>query len=63
MLVIRSLFLSHPDRLLAQVETIRETAVAFAAPQFLTALIAGLFLTFGFQMLLTNLSVATGISV
>ena len=63
MSVIRSLFLSHPADLVAQVETIRETTVAFATPQFLTSLIAGLFLTFGFQMLLTNLSVATGISV
>jgi hypothetical protein len=63
MSIIRSLFLSHPADLVAQVETIRETTVAFAAPQFLTSLISGLFLTFGFQMLLTNLSVATGISV
>jgi hypothetical protein len=63
MSIIRSLFQSHAADLVAQVETIRETTVAFAAPQFLTALIAGLFLTFGFQMLLTNLSVATGISV
>ena len=63
MLIIRSLFQSHAADLMAQVETIRETTVAFAAPQFFTALVAGLFLTFGFQMLLTNLSVATGISV
>jgi hypothetical protein len=63
MSIIRSLFQSYPADLVAQVDTIRETTVAFAAPQFFTALIAGLFLTFGFQMLLTNLSVATGISV
>ncbi len=63
MSIIRSLFQSYPAGLVAQVDTIRETTVAFAAPQFFTALIAGLFLTFGFQMLLTNLSVATGISV
>ena len=59
MLVIRSLFQSHADNLVAQIGI----PVAFAAPQFFTALVAGLFLTFGFQMLLTNLSVATGISV
>ncbi len=63
MFAIRSIFHSHAADLLAQVETIRETTVAFSTPQFFTALVAGLFLTFGFQMLLTNLSVATGISV
>ena len=57
MLVIRSLFNSHVADLMAQ------TTVAFSSPQFFTALVAGLFLTFGFQMLLTNLSVAAGISV
>lgn len=57
MLIIRSI-------LLAQTDTIRETTIAaFSGPQFFTALVAGLFLTFGFQMLLTNLSVAAGISV
>jgi hypothetical protein len=50
--------------LLAQIDTIRETTIVpFSRPQFFTALVAGLFLTFGFQMLLTNLSVAVGISV
>jgi hypothetical protein len=50
--------------LLAQIDTIRETTIVpFSGPQFFTALVAGLFLTFGFQMLLTNLSVAAGISV
>ena len=63
MLAIRSLFHSHAADLVAQVETIRQTNVSFSTPQFFTALIAGLFLTFGFQMLLTNLSVAAGISV
>ncbi|MCY7334900.1 MAG: MFS transporter, partial [Chamaesiphon sp.] len=63
MFVIRSLFHSHVADLMAQVNTIRETTVAFSSPQFFTALVAGLFLTFGFQMLLTNLSVAAGISV
>lgn len=63
MFVIRSIFYSHVADLMAQVNTIRETTVAFSSPQFFTALVAGLFLTFGFQMLLTNLSVAAGISV
>jgi hypothetical protein len=46
-----------------QIDTAREATLALSGPQFFTALISGLFLTFGFQMLLTNLSVATGISV
>ncbi|MCG9892874.1 MAG: apolipoprotein A1/A4/E family protein [Thermosynechococcaceae cyanobacterium MS004] len=45
------------------IDTARETTLAFSGPQFFTALVAGLFLTFGFQMLLTNFSVAAGISV
>jgi hypothetical protein len=61
MLVIRSIFDSYGAMLLAQTAIVRETAF-FSGPQFFTALVSGLFLTFGFQMLLTNLSVATGIS-
>jgi hypothetical protein len=64
MLIIRSIFHSHAATLLAQTDVIRQTTIAaFSGPQFFTALVAGLFLTFGFQMLLTNLSVAAGISV
>jgi hypothetical protein len=64
MLMIRSLVYSHAADLFAQTDVIRETTIAaFSGPQFFTALVAGLFLTFGFQMLLTNLSVAAGISV
>ena len=63
MYINRAIFHSYPDGLLAQTDTIRETTIAFAGPQFFTALVAGLLLTFGFQMLLTNLSVAAGISV
>ena len=63
MFVIRSIFDSHGATLLAQTEVVRETTAFFSGPQFFTALVSGLFLTFGFQMLLTNLSVATGISV
>jgi hypothetical protein len=64
MFIIRSLFHDSAAVLLAQTDVIRETtSAAFSGTQFFTALVAGLFLTFGFQMLLTNLSVATGISV
>jgi nucleoid DNA-binding protein len=63
MLAIRLLFDRHAVDLLAQTEIVRETAIGFSGPQFFTALIAGLFLTFGFQMLLTNFSVAAGMSV
>lgn len=40
-----------------------EAAYIFSGPQFFIALIAGLILAFAFQLLLTNLSVATGISI
>jgi hypothetical protein len=64
MLIFRSIFYSHATDLLAQTDAIGNTTIAaFSGPQFFTALVSGLFLTFGFQMLLTNLSVATGISV
>ncbi|MBW4515705.1 MAG: MFS transporter [Timaviella obliquedivisa GSE-PSE-MK23-08B] len=36
--------------------------VVFSSPQFFIALISGIVLAFGFQLLLTNLSVAAGIS-
>lgn len=62
MLAIRSFFDSYGATLLAQTAIARETAL-FSGPQFFTALVSGLFLTFGFQLLLTNLSVATGVSV
>jgi hypothetical protein len=38
------------------------TALFFSEPRFFIALLAGLLLAFGFQLLLTNLSVAAGIS-
>ncbi|WP_310489290.1 MFS transporter [Chamaesiphon sp. VAR_69_metabat_338] len=63
MLAIRVFFDGYAADLLAQTEIVRETAIGFSGPQFFTALVAGLFLTFGFQMLLTNLSVAAGMSV
>lgn len=44
------------------VDTPEEAAMIFSGPQFFIALLSGLVLTFGFQLLLTNLSVAAGIS-
>jgi hypothetical protein len=38
------------------------TSVIFSAPQFFIALVAGILLAFAFQLALTNLSVAAGIS-
>ena len=38
------------------------TSVVFSGPQFFIALISGILLAFAFQLLLTNLSVAAGIS-
>ncbi|MEO0377896.1 MAG: hypothetical protein AAF329_25530 [Cyanobacteria bacterium P01_A01_bin.17] len=50
---------------LAQVpiNTPEEASALFSGPQFFAALLSGLILAFGFQMLLTNLSVAIGVSV
>ncbi|PSN16767.1 hypothetical protein C7293_01240 [filamentous cyanobacterium CCT1] len=44
------------------IATPEDAALIFSGPQFLIALISGLVLAFGFQLLLTNLSVAVGIS-
>ncbi len=45
-----------------EINTPEEAALVFSGPQFFTALIAGVLLAFGFQLLFTNLSVAAGIS-
>jgi nucleoid DNA-binding protein len=45
------------------IDTPEEAALIFSGPRFFIALIAGLVLAFGFQLLLTNLSVAAGISI
>ncbi len=45
-----------------QVSAIPQTVALFSAPQFLVALIAGVLMAFAFQLLLTNFSVAFGIS-
>jgi nucleoid DNA-binding protein len=67
MFVSRALFQSYAAMIVAQttpqIDTAQETTLAFSGPQFFMALVAGLFLAFGFQMLLTNFSVAAGISV
>lgn len=45
------------------VTTPEEAALVFSGPQFFIALISGIVLAFGFQLLLTNLSLAAGISM
>jgi len=45
-----------------QLSAIPQTVALFSAPQFLVALIAGVLMAFAFQLLLTNFSVAFGIS-
>lgn len=44
------------------IETAEQAALVFSGPKFFTALLSGVLLAFGFQLLLTNLSVAAGIS-
>ncbi|NEQ73077.1 MAG: MFS transporter [Okeania sp. SIO2C9] len=48
---------------LTDAETVENSALLFSRPQFFTALIAGVVLAFAFQLLLTNLGVAAGISL
>src|SRR5689334_11681878 len=42
--------------------TPEEVSVVFSGPKFLVALLAGVLMAFAFQLLLTNFSVAAGIS-
>jgi hypothetical protein len=44
------------------ITTPEEAALIFSGPQFFIALLSGLILAFGFQLLLTNLSIAAGLS-
>ncbi|MBE9079002.1 MFS transporter [Romeria aff. gracilis LEGE 07310] len=44
-------------------EELRDNAFIFSGPQFYTALLSGIVLAFGFQLLLTNFLVAAGVSV
>ncbi|TAE05685.1 MAG: MFS transporter, partial [Oscillatoriales cyanobacterium] len=60
--------LYHISLWLAQVpaertlNTVEDAALLYSGPQFFIALIAGVVLAFAFQLLLTNLSVAAGLS-
>lgn len=44
-------------------DTARDAAFVFSGPQFLAALVAGVVLSFAFQLLFTNLGVALGVSL
>lgn len=46
-----------------ELDTAEDAALVFSGPQFFTALVAGVVLAFALQLLLTNLGVATGISL
>ncbi len=54
--------LQAPPPWLAQVASEIDPEAIFSGPQFFVALISGVILAFGFQLLLTNLAVATGVS-
>ncbi|WP_442944933.1 MFS transporter [Nostoc sp.] len=51
-----------PITLAQDVLTPEEASVLFSGPKFLVALVAGVLMAFAFQLLLTNFSVAVGIS-
>jgi hypothetical protein len=51
-----------PITLAEKVLTPEEASVLFSGPKFLVALLAGVLMAFAFQLLLTNFSVAVGIS-
>ncbi|MBD3883396.1 MFS transporter [Phormidium tenue FACHB-886] len=51
-----------PDAPNASGVTPEATSIVFSGPQFFIALVSGVLLAFAFQLLLTNLSVAAGIS-
>ena len=53
---------SHVPNLLGQVDAIVVETPSFQSGQFIIAMIAGVILAFGFQLLLTNLSMAAGVS-
>lgn len=58
--IVHTLFAQVPPRF--PVVTPEETALIFSGPRFFTALIAGIALAFAFQLVLTNLSVAAGMT-
>jgi hypothetical protein len=51
-----------PITLAQEVLTPEQASVLFSGPKFLVALVAGVLMAFAFQLLLTNLSLAVGIS-
>ena len=51
-----------PMPVVEEIITPEEAALVFSGPQFLVALVAGVMMAFAFQLLLTNFSVAFGIS-
>ncbi|MFH7024191.1 MAG: MFS transporter [Heteroscytonema crispum UTEX LB 1556] len=51
-----------PPMHLAQVIVAPEASLAFSGPKFFVAMLSGVVMAFAFQLLLTNLSVAVGIS-
>ncbi|MDZ8135689.1 MAG: MFS transporter [Nostoc sp. DedQUE04] len=55
-------FGSAPITLAQEVLTPEEASVVFSGPKLLVALLAGVLMAFAFQLLLTNFSVAVGIS-
>ena len=57
-----ALFGVTPMPVAQEVITPEEAALVFSGPQFLVALVAGVVMAFAFQLLLTNFSVAFGIS-
>ena len=58
----RLLFGLAPTTLAQEVLTPEEASVVFSGPKLLVALLAGVLMAFAFQLLLTNFSVAVGIS-
>ncbi|OKH28534.1 hypothetical protein [Chroogloeocystis siderophila] len=59
---ITTLGIAQIPRVTEEILTPEEASVMFSGPQFLVALVAGVVMAFAFQLLLTNFSVAFGIS-
>ena len=57
-----TLWLAQMAPAASDIHTAEQAALVFSGPKFFTALLSGVLLAFGFQLLLTNLSVAAGIS-
>ncbi|MBD2775012.1 MFS transporter [Iningainema tapete] len=57
-----ALFRLAPMTIAQEFVTPEEASLIFSGPQFLVALVAGVLMAFAFQLLLTNFSVAVGIS-